>query len=316
MTAGLCRAGRFSLVAGLVVGVACTPGGRPDSRLTAPPTASADREVATCEPATPTVASAARIARTGRTLGAPFVANLGVFEPAVSPCPLPLVLEPRALLEWLACCVSHHDAFVQDYTCMMSIEEPRTGEPAAVQQVAVRFRQRPFSVDLSWQANRRGADRVCYVVGRWPDGRGLERALVEPAGLTGVLVPRTMLPITGRLLGEAARYPIDEFGFGHTLRRLVHFGELAQDEPGYALEYCGPAMVDGRPCYVLRRILPDTEPGLVYPNRVVVVYIDQQWLVPTACVEFADLEAMQLIGAYILTNVRFNVGLTDDDFAP
>jgi len=65
---------------------------------------------------------------------------------------------------------------------------------------------------------------------------------------------------------------------------------------------------------VIERILPYTGEEGEYPDRLLVVHIDKQWLVPTACICYADLDRTELLGKYVYTDVQLNVGLTDADF--
>lgn len=77
----------------------------------------------------------------------------------------------------------------------------------------------------------------------------------------------------------------------------------------------GPAIIgDDRQCYHLERRLPyDGEPS-GYPNRLLDIYIDCEWLVPIATLAYADDARETLLESYLLIEPEFNVGLSDKDF--
>ena len=184
------------------------------------------------------------------------------------------------------------------------------------QEMRVLFRANPVSVDMRWIRNAGIAKRVNYVAGRWiEDGR--ELFWVELTGLLALIAPNGVRrDIHGREAKRAARGSIDRFGFKSTLDRIIELCEAAKDDPQYDLRYVGRAEFDGRPTYVLERRLPYSAKGGFYPERLLQVHIDCEWLVPTACIGFADEQRETLIGSYTMTDVEMNVGLVDDDFKP
>ena len=217
-------------------------------------------------------------------------------------------------LGFLRLCLARSEERIRDYRCLFTLQEQIGGALSPCQQIRVKFRAEPFSVDLLWEENPMRARRVTYVAGRRRDAFGRESAGVTPTGVTGLFLPEVRCAIHGRLMRAASRRPLDQFGFVNALRLMIEYCVRAEREPEYELRYLGTGWVAGRPCYVLRRRLPSSGPAGAYPDRWLVAYIDQEWLVPTTCVSFADDGARQLIGAYLLTEVEFNVGLTDGDF--
>ena len=217
-------------------------------------------------------------------------------------------------LGFLRLCLTHGEEHVRDYRCLFTLQERVARALSPCQRIRVKFRAEPFSVDLRWEQNPTRARRVTYVAGRRRDAFGRESAGVEPIGVAGVFLPRVTCAIHGTLMRAASRRPLDQFGFVNTLRIMIENCARAEREPEYELRYLGTGSVAGRPCYVLRRRLPYAGPNGEYPERWLVAYLDQEWLVPTACISFADDRAEQLMGSYVLTEVEFNVTLTDEDF--
>ena len=57
------------------------------------------------------------------------------------------------------------------------------------------------------------------------------------------------------------------------------------------------------------------ECGRLSPDRLPSVHLDKENLLPMCCISYADEAKTKLLGRYVLTDVKFNVGLTEDDFA-
>jgi hypothetical protein len=219
-------------------------------------------------------------------------------------------------LAFLKMCREHYLSTVRDYRCTFHIRERESsnGELGPHQEIDVRFREHPFSVDMRWNKNPVRAKRVNYVAGRWRHGER-ELAMIYPSGVVALLAPAGVkLDIHSPEVREASRRPVDDFGFRRTLELIIATCEKAQADPSYALSYIGERELYGRPSLVLRRLLPYTGPESPYPDRLLLIYIDREWLVPTGCYSFADDREKEPIGAYVTNSVRLNTGLTDADF--
>ncbi len=217
-------------------------------------------------------------------------------------------------LGFLRMCREHYFETISDYRCRFhKLERSRRGL-SAEQEMEVSFRENPYSVDMRWVRNPGLAKRINYVAGRWND-KGRELALIEPAGFLGLFVPGGVRrDIHGWAARSAARRTIDQFGFSNTLAFIIKYCEMAQDHPDYDLQYVGRGRFDGRDTYVFERRLPYTEPDKPYPNRLLIIHVDCEWLVPTACYGYADDERETLLGRYTTSSVEINVGLTARDF--
>ncbi|MFQ5495710.1 MAG: DUF1571 domain-containing protein, partial [Phycisphaerae bacterium] len=218
-------------------------------------------------------------------------------------------------LAFLRHCRRRYERNVRDYRCRFHKRERRGGVLPPEEEMQILFREEPYSVDMRWVRNPGMARRVNYVAGRWVKN-GKELMLVQPAGWIGLLVPNGVKrDIHGPQARRAARSTIDRFGFKHTLDTIIACCERSAGDAGYDLRYVGPASFDGRPTLMLERRLPYTGPDGPYPDRLLVMHIDQEWLVPVACYGYADDLKQVLTGSYLTTSVEMNVGLDDDDFA-
>jgi hypothetical protein len=137
----------------------------------------------------------------------------------------------------------------QGYTCLLVKRERVKGKlppPEKTEEMAVRFREQPFSVLLEWKKNPGKAQRVLYV-----KGENNDKLLVLPKGIGSFrLWERDPL---GEEALESGRYPLTEFGIQVGSRRAL---ASWQADPHLKVEYLGEKKVPqlgDRLCYVLRR---------------------------------------------------------------
>ena len=212
--------------------------------------------------------------------------------------------------------LARYEARVHDYTCTFEKQERVGGQLTAKQVTRIRFRDTPFSVNMLWIENEGKARRVIYVEGRWNGKHGERLAVVEPAGsIARVFVSDVLRPIDGDEARAASRKPIDQFGFANTLRRILKICDLGESRKELDIKYVGEGMLAGRPTYMFERRLPYTNEGGRYPDRLLIVHLDKEYLLPTSCSSYGDEAKSELLGRYVLSDVRFNVGLADNDFA-
>ncbi len=217
-------------------------------------------------------------------------------------------------LAFFKACRDHYGRTVRDYDCTFIKQELVQGKLTAEQWTTVRFREEPYSVDMTWTRNPMLVSRALYVQDKWWDG-DMPQAWVRPAGALLKLM-KIKQDIRGGLADTQSRRTIDEFGFGKTLDLIILYSEKARKENTLDLEYIGQATVGERLTYVFERRLPYTGDEEVYPDRLLRVFIDKEWLLPTCCISYADDNGSQLLGRYVLVDVRLNPGYTDADFDP
>lgn len=219
-------------------------------------------------------------------------------------------------LAFLKKCLADYDRGVTDYHVTFTKQERLRGELVPEQVTEVRFRESPFSVDMTWTQNPSRAARVLYVQGARLDKSGREMALVKPAGILGGIGIKVQSNIRGRDAEIESRRFIDQFGFRNTLDLIIRYCERARAAGELSLAFAGEGAVDGRPTFIFERRLPYTGNDEVYPDRLLIAHIDKEWLVPTACFSYSDDHGQDLLGKYLLTDARFNVGYSAADFDP
>ncbi|MCB9851032.1 MAG: DUF1571 domain-containing protein [Phycisphaerales bacterium] len=214
-------------------------------------------------------------------------------------------------------CLANYRAKVDDYSCVFAKQEQLGGSIKPLQKAEVRFREEPFSVDMEFFENVREAKRALYVAGKWYDSDGVPQVWAKPGGaILRAIVPRIQQPVAGARAKKASRRTIDQFGFGRTLELIIQYSRKAQAEGKLKLSLVGEGEIDGRPTYVFKRDLPYDGNEDDYPDNLLVVHIDKEWLLPTGVYAYADEAGENLLGSYVFSDVKLNTGLNADDFDP
>ena len=208
----------------------------------------------------------------------------------------------------LAYCRDHYQHNYRDYTCTLIKQERIKGALTKEQEIAVKFMDSPFSVAMKWHRNPPIGDAILYVEGKYNN-----RMIVRPKSrffrlLTGGSVFRK--PDGPDAMKNTLR-PVNIFGFGRGMRELIAVYAQAKRAGDLKEAFGGYAEVAGRKTVVLERHLPPEDD---YPACKTLIYVDVEYLVPI-CIEGFDWDG-RLSSRYLYRDIRFNVGLTEDDFLP
>jgi len=216
-----------------------------------------------------------------------------------------------ALLEH---CLRHAQTHYRDFTCTLTKQERLGSRLGKEQTVEAKFMQTPYSVAMHWTKNAPVADRSIYVEGKWNN-----QMMVRPTGLLSVVGPQMRQPDAKDVMKNTLR-PINKFGFQCSLESLIEVYVQARDKGDLT---CEIGLVDpdgersefvdvnGRQTLVLVRHLPAKDD---YPAKRTEIYIDVDYLVPVLVKGYNWND--ELSSSYLFTDLKFNVGLTDDDFLP
>ena len=194
----------------------------------------------------------------------------------------------------------------RDYTCTLIKKERIGGSWKPQQTMRVKFLAKPFSVAMKWTKNAPIAEKVLYVEGKYNN-----KMLVEPKGWLKRLCPVALRRPDGPDAMKNTLRPVNLFGFERSLISLLEVYRRAKRAGDLRTEFGGHYQIDGRKAILLRRCLP---PKKSYPAYVTKSYIDLEHLVPIR-VEGYDWEG-QIFCQYDYKDVKFNIGLTPDDFLP
>ncbi|GJM26037.1 MAG: hypothetical protein DHS20C16_24520 [Phycisphaerae bacterium] len=223
----------------------------------------------------------------------------------------------RDPLGFLRFCWDNYKFNVQDYRCTFTKQERIAGEHKPEQIADVRFRESPFSVDMTFTKNIGECARALYVANKWLDDEGNQQAWAKPGGaIVRLLISKILQPIHGSRAQKASRRTIDQFGFGKSFELIIHYSVKAQAEDALTLRYVGEGTIDGRSTYQFERILPYDGDESNYPDHLLVFHVDRETLLPVACYAYSDEAGNDLLGSYIYTDVVLNPGYTPEDFDP
>lgn len=209
--------------------------------------------------------------------------------------------------------LDRYDRSVRDYTCTFAKQELVRGKMSAEQVMNAMFREKPFSVRLEWVKNRDKCSRVLYVADRWVKDRA-QMAVVEPGPIARLFVPYVMRAIDGRDAKKSSRRTINQFGLRNSLLLTLKYALLAREQGILDFTYQGTGRVDGRETLAFERRLPYTDEQGLWPDRVLVVHVDRELLLPTLCECYADDDKQVLLGRYKNSNIQLNVNLPDSVF--
>jgi len=218
--------------------------------------------------------------------------------------------DPIAFLELT---LDRYDRAVRDYTCTFSKKELVCGRMTRTQVMEAMCRQSPFSVRLKWVKNPDKCSRVLYVARRWVQ-KGHEMAVVEPGAIARLFVPYVMRPIHGKDAKKSSRRTIDQFGFRNSLELTLKYCRLAREQNILDFTFKGTDQVAGRETLVFERHLPYTGDDCEWPDRILVVHVDREMLLPTLCVAYADDAKQTLLGEYKMTDIKLNPNLPASAF--
>jgi len=205
-------------------------------------------------------------------------------------------------------CLANYERNYRDFTCTFIKQERIHGEFKPEQEISVKHMISPFSVAMAWTRNAPIGDRVLYVEGKYND-----QMLVRPKSkflrtLVGGYVLREP---DGKEAMKNTLRPVNMFGFGRGLKGLIDVYTQAKRKGDLKIARGENAKVAGRDCVVLIRYLP---PKNDYPAWKTLTYIDVEYMVPI-CIEGYDWDKKRQC-RYLYKDLKFNVGLTEDDFTP
>lgn len=210
--------------------------------------------------------------------------------------------------------LERYDRRVRDYSCVFTKQELVGGKLSEVQVIEALFREKPFSVLFTWLENEDKCSRALYVKDRWFDEHNQPTAVVVPGPLARLFVDHVMRPIHGPDAERSSRRTIDQFGMRQAIELTLKYCRMAREQGQLKFEYVGNGEVDGRETLVFERHLPYTGEGGVWPDRLLIVHVDRELMLPTRCECYADAERKTLLGTYTYTDVRINVNHPDSVF--
>lgn len=210
-------------------------------------------------------------------------------------------------IKFLDAGLAWYDGHVKDYTCTLYKLERMKSTDADFQpeqKILCKFKENPYSVYTYAVKNARGAEKALYVEGKW-NGRMKAR--------TGGFLPLTVeTDPRGALARQNTLRFIDQFGFKRSLKTITDSLRTAWGEKIVRLEAVGAGNVGGRDVLIVESWISDPTPTGRFEFPHVRAYLDRESRLPL-CVELWDPAGIQR-ARYRFEDVKFNTGLTDEDF--
>ena len=212
--------------------------------------------------------------------------------------------DPVAFLE---ACVRRYDREVKGYRCILHKQERLEGTLQPSEEIAIQFREEPFSVLMDWREGVRLAKKTLYV-----KGENNDKILVKPSGLLALAGVVERDP-NGDDAKKSSRYPISEFGIKFGTERTLASWKAARKDDALHIEFLGEVKVKeagDRVCWKLHRTgYKAPEDGGVAESTF--YYDKETWLQVGSTVKNSD---GQILGEYWFRDIELNPDFKADTF--
>ncbi|MEM6799723.1 MAG: DUF1571 domain-containing protein [Planctomycetota bacterium] len=219
-------------------------------------------------------------------------------------------------------------AEVQDYTCRIIRRERLGGKLRPYEFMRAKIRHElpldesneaasgdnaatPFSVYLQFEKPRALAGREVLFV----EGRNAGRMLVRRGG-TRLAYVTTYLSPDSPLAVKESRYPITDVGFHRLIGRLIEVVKEDLEHDECRVQFFEGAKIGDRVCTRVLVEHPTQRDHFRYHRAIIFIDTDRQIPLGYASYTWSDKPGGKpvLVEEYLYTDVKLNVGLTDDDF--
>jgi outer membrane lipoprotein-sorting protein len=192
---------------------------------------------------------------------------------------------------------------VIDYTCLFYKKE-LVGDQYIEQKNIILKHRKPLSFYLKWTEGEGKGTEVIYVEGR------NDNKLTAHAG--GFLKWLTVnLDPCGSIAMRNNRHTVIEAHIGNFIEICDKNYKLAKHLRVGTFELYGEKMIAGRAAICIKATFPDDRR---FYGKIIYIDIDREYKFPVA-VEIYGWNN-ELLEKYEYTNIKLNVGLTDEDFDP
>jgi len=201
---------------------------------------------------------------------------------------------------------------IEDYTCTLVKREVVRGQAQPENVVALKVRNRPFSIHMRWQQpHALQGQEACWVTGR---NNGMMR--VKGPGLLGAVGFVNLDPKDARATATS-RHSITEAGIGNVIERYAERWE-AEKKVNRTRVRINEYEFNKRKCIRVESVHPGSKPGDFYSYRNI-VYFDKENHLPIRTESYdwpkeggkADGE---LLEAFSFVDLRLNVRLDESAF--
>lgn len=224
---------------------------------------------------------------------------------AVSPLDQPIAMLLEAKRNYTA---------VKDYTCTLVSQERVRGKLEEQSIMQFKMKTEPFSVYLKWLAPRESVNQeVAFVLGKNNNKMRVKSNRLGEGKLLGFM---SIDPSDPRVL-ERSRHNIMEAGIGNMIEQNIAHWEKTR-KVGQPKVEIGEAKYNDRDCIRIEIVSMQRAPS-AYCYRTV-LYLEKASKIPIRLENYdwpqtGGNPAGDLMEMFSYVNLRFNVGLTNEDFA-
>ncbi|MBO5438907.1 MAG: DUF1571 domain-containing protein [Thermoguttaceae bacterium] len=213
-----------------------------------------------------------------------------------------------APMRWADESAQYMQANVRDYTCTVTKRERINGILGKEEIMDAKVRHEPFSVYMKFTSPRRFSGReVIYV-----ENANSGNLLAHGVGLEALAGTMHLSP-TGRLAMKGNLHPITDFGVLNLARQLIRVGEVNIQKDSFDVNYFD-AEIAGRACVCIEVLNQKRRDDVLFCKAH--IYVDRELNIPIRYVSWGwgKNGDFPLLEEYTYSNIKLNVGLTDQDF--
>ncbi|MCH5374795.1 MAG: DUF1571 domain-containing protein [Planctomycetes bacterium] len=212
---------------------------------------------------------------------------------------------------------------IADYTCTLVKRERINGELSDYEYIFTKVRNRkvvdgkvvtPFSVYMYFlkPSTVKGRE-VMYI-----EGQNDDKMIAHEGGTAGKYLPTVWLRPNGLIAMRGQLYPLTDVGLENLVLKLIERGEREKKAAGADCEvtFHQNAKINGRVCTLLQ--IKHEKPAPNVEFHMAHIFIDEEHQVPVRYAAYgfpaAEGEKPPVLEEYTYLDLKFNVGLTDQDF--
>ena len=207
---------------------------------------------------------------------------------------------------------------IDDYTARLIRRERTNGKLSPLEFSTVKIRNArpekniPFSIYMGFTKPRSINGREAI----WIEGQNNGKIVAHEAGMILGKITVFLNP-DGPIAMRGNRYPMYEAGFKVLVDRLIEKAEREREYEECEVSIVDDKIVNKRPCKMIEVKHPQERD--YFDFHIARIYIDNELQLPIRYEAYdwaEDGGKPILLEQYLYTDIKLNVGLTDDDFNP
>jgi len=201
--------------------------------------------------------------------------------------------------------LTRFDATIHDYTGLLYKQERIRGKLGKEKVVEFKFKAKPYSILMQWKKNPGKIDKLLYV-----ENKNDNKMLVHPTGLLSFIKSAKRDPYS-KEVKRASLKTCTEFGFLKIIQELINEYNPKIGEPKVTTKFVDTFKKYDRKFIRLEQTIDNPQDGKD-AKRTILYDIDL--MIPIE--RHAYDSNGNLLYKYGYRDLKFNTGLTDEDFTP